>query len=223
MVSIFSHLRLRKTKHNTTNVATIDPQLSIPVFRDINVVHFGLLGTSSWASEFLTGNTGDLGERRHVAGVSAREGTPSIGTPGERVLIGCGIRDGGARDTFTTPIPIYPDIGCYKINRYREIQAANRLQKSLRAGAPAPGAYQMLSGTNRTRAICRFAPNTDWLLVDLEHGNIANDDMHEIVVVTARALDAGTHGILVQMIKTADDGRSAAGYSKSPPRGESGF
>jgi 4-hydroxy-2-oxoheptanedioate aldolase len=65
------------------------------------------------------------------------------------------------------------------------MQAANRLLKALKAGAPALGAWQMLPGTNGTRTICRSAPNIDWLLVDIEHGNVSDDSMHEIVAAAA--------------------------------------
>ncbi|KAL4744482.1 hypothetical protein BDW72DRAFT_208976 [Aspergillus terricola var. indicus] len=122
------------------------------------------------------------------------------------------------------------------------MQAANRLQKALKAGAPAFGAWQMLPGTNLTRTICRSAPNIDWLLVDLEHGNVSDDGMHEIIAAAAacgaspivrvaegqhwmikRTLDAGAHGIMVPMIETVDDARRVVEYSKFPPRGKRGF
>jgi 4-hydroxy-2-oxoheptanedioate aldolase len=43
----------------------------------------------------------------------------------------------------------------------------------------------MLPGTNLTRVMCRSATNMDWLLVDLEHGNISDDSMHEIIATAA--------------------------------------
>ncbi|PLB54901.1 2,4-dihydroxyhept-2-ene-1,7-dioic acid aldolase [Aspergillus steynii IBT 23096] len=122
------------------------------------------------------------------------------------------------------------------------MQAANRLQKALKAGNPAYGAWQMLPGTNLTRTICRSAPNIDWLLVDLEHGNISDDAMHEIVAASAacgvspivrvmeggrsmikRALDSGAHGILVPVIETVEDAKKVVEYSKFPPLGKRGF
>lgn len=122
------------------------------------------------------------------------------------------------------------------------MQAANRLQKALRKGDVSFGAWQMLPGPNLTRTICRSATNIDWLLVDLEHGNISDDGMHEIVAAAAacgvspvvrvieghgwmikRALDAGAHGILVPMIKTVEDARNVVRASKFPPEGERGL
>ncbi|PYH28137.1 HpcH/HpaI aldolase family protein [Aspergillus neoniger CBS 115656] len=122
------------------------------------------------------------------------------------------------------------------------MQAANRLQKALNEGHSAYGAWQMLPGANLTRAICRSASNIDWLLVDLEHGNISDDSMHDIVAAAAacgvspvvqviegqqwmikRALDSGAHGILVPVLESVQDARNIVKYSKFPPLGTRGF
>ncbi|CAG8060811.1 unnamed protein product [Penicillium salamii] len=122
------------------------------------------------------------------------------------------------------------------------MQAANRLQKSLKAGNPAYGGWQMLPGTNLTRVLCRAASNMDWLLVDMEHGNISDDSMHEIVAAAAacavspivrvvdgqpwmikRALDSGAHGILVPVLETVKDAEDVVRSSKFPPMGNRGF
>ena len=51
------------------------------------------------------------------------------------------------------------------------MQAANRLQKALKAGSSVSfGAWQMLPGTNHSRTIARCG--YDWMAVDTEHGNI---------------------------------------------------
>lgn len=100
----------------------------------------------------------------------------------------------------------------------------------------------MLPGPNLTRTICRAAPNIDWLLLDMEHGNISDDSMHEIVAAAAacgvspivrvteggrpmikRALDSGAHGILVPVIDTVEEARKVVEYSKFPPKGKRGF
>jgi len=65
------------------------------------------------------------------------------------------------------------------------MQQVNRLQKSLKEGHPAYGGWQMLPGTNLTRVLCRSATNMDWLLIDIEHGNISDDSMHETVAAVA--------------------------------------
>ncbi|OJJ06565.1 hypothetical protein ASPVEDRAFT_56163 [Aspergillus versicolor CBS 583.65] len=122
------------------------------------------------------------------------------------------------------------------------MQAANRLQQRLKAGQPAYGGWQMLPGTNLTRVLCRSATNIDWLLVDLEHGNISDDSMHEIVAASAacgvspivrvaegqhwmikRALDSGAHGILVPTLETVEEARNVVRASKYPPMGNRGF
>ncbi|GAM82104.1 hypothetical protein ANO11243_000830 [Dothideomycetidae sp. 11243] len=120
------------------------------------------------------------------------------------------------------------------------MQAANRLQKALRAGGPTFGAWQMFPSTNVSRAIARSGP--DWICVDTEHGNIDDGHMHECVAAIAacgvspvvriaanepymvkRALDAGAHGIVVPLLKTAEDARSIVSSAKFPPLGTRGF
>lgn len=100
----------------------------------------------------------------------------------------------------------------------------------------------MLPGANLTRVLCRSAKNMDWLLVDMEHGNISDDSMHDIVAATAacgispivrvvegqrwmikRALDAGAHGILVPVLENVQDAKDIVRYSKFPPIGTRGF
>ncbi|KAL4907785.1 hypothetical protein BDW74DRAFT_148095 [Aspergillus multicolor] len=122
------------------------------------------------------------------------------------------------------------------------MQQANHLQKALNSGSPAFGAWQVLPGSTLTRTICRSAPNISWLLIDLEHGNLHDGDMHDLVAAAAscgvspivrvsdtqhwmikRALDAGAHGILVPMIESVDDAKRVVEYAKFPPRGKRGF
>ena len=119
-----------------------------------------------------------------------------------------------------------------------QMQTANHLLTTLHKSHPSFGAWQMLPGPNLTRTICRSSPNLIWLLVDLEHGNISDDSMHEIVAAAAacavspivrvpegqqwmikRALDSGAHGILVPMLESVQDARDVVRYSKLPPVG----
>lgn len=121
-----------------------------------------------------------------------------------------------------------------------EMQAANRLQKALRAGGPTFGAWQMFPSTNVSRALARSGP--DWICVDTEHGNIDDGNMHECVAAIAacgvspivrivanepwmvkRALDSGAHGIIVPLLNTAEDARSIVKAAKFPPQGTRGF
>ncbi|KAF4549577.1 Hypothetical protein D9617_21g097980 [Elsinoe fawcettii] len=122
----------------------------------------------------------------------------------------------------------------------QSMQIANRFQNALRQGGATFGAWQMLPGTNISRAIARSG--FDWVCVDTEHGNISDDNMHECVAAIAacgvspivrvaaneawmvkRALDAGAHGIIVPLLKTADDARNIVSSAKFPPDGTRGF
>ncbi|TKX23997.1 HpcH/HpaI aldolase-like protein 1 [Elsinoe australis] len=99
---------------------------------------------------------------------------------------------------------------------------------------------RMLPGTNVSRAIARTG--FDWICVDTEHGNISDDSMHECVAAIAacgvspivrvaanepwmvkRALDAGAHGIIVPLLKTAEDAKQIVSSAKFPPDGTRGF
>jgi 2-keto-3-deoxy-L-rhamnonate aldolase RhmA len=81
----------------------------------------------------------------------------------------------------------------------------------------------------------------EWLTVDLEHaaidiqdlsnliGHIQGNGMEALVrvskneeVVIKRAMDAGANGVIVPMVKNADDAKQAVGYVKYPPNGYRG-
>lgn len=98
----------------------------------------------------------------------------------------------------------------------------------------------MLPGSNQARTIARCG--FDWVLVDTEHGNIDDSGMHEAVAAIAacgvspvvriagnegwmvkRALDSGAHGIIVPLLRNADDARKLVQSAKFPPAGQRGF
>lgn len=98
----------------------------------------------------------------------------------------------------------------------------------------------MLPGSHLSRVMSRCG--FDWILVDCEHGNIADAEMHESVSAIAstgvspivripgnegwmvkRVLDAGAHGVLVPLLYTADDARRLVQTAKFPPQGQRGF
>lgn len=98
----------------------------------------------------------------------------------------------------------------------------------------------MLPGANHARFMARTG--YDWILVDTEHGNIADWQMHEAVAAIAaegvspivriaanegwmvkRALDTGAHGVVVPLLYTADDARRLVESAKFPPVGRRGF
>ncbi|KAF2638162.1 Phosphoenolpyruvate/pyruvate domain-containing protein [Massarina eburnea CBS 473.64] len=120
------------------------------------------------------------------------------------------------------------------------LQEASRVFKAFKKGGPSFGGWQMLPGTNQSRAIARSG--VDWICVDCEHGNIDDGQMHEAVAAIAatgvsplvriaaneawmvkRALDAGAHGIVVPLIYTVDDAKRLVSSTKFPPEGHRGF
>ncbi|KAL4884844.1 Pyruvate/Phosphoenolpyruvate kinase-like domain-containing protein [Aspergillus karnatakaensis] len=112
------------------------------------------------------------------------------------------------------------------------MQSANRLLRTLKTDTPAYGGWQMLPGTNLTRTLCRSSPYISWLLVDLEHGNISDDGMHEIVAAAAACgvspivrvpEDSGAHGILVPVVESVGDVEKVVRASRFPPKGNRGF
>ncbi|KFY27768.1 hypothetical protein V493_03324 [Pseudogymnoascus sp. VKM F-4281 (FW-2241)] len=117
---------------------------------------------------------------------------------------------------------------------------ANRLKKVLDSGDKAWGHWQTIAGTNISRALANSG--VDWVLVDCEHGNIADAAMHESVGAIAatgvspivripdnqgwlvkRALDCGAHGVLVPLLNTVGDAERLVSSAKFPPQGVRGF
>ncbi|KAL4990327.1 Pyruvate/Phosphoenolpyruvate kinase-like domain-containing protein [Aspergillus falconensis] len=115
-----------------------------------------------------------------------------------------------------------------------------RLQASLsRAAAreaPSIGQWLEFPGYQLARTVA--ALSEDWVLIDCEHGAITDAEMHlqvaaissancsPIVRIPAsepwmmkRALDAGTHGIMVPMCETAEQARTIVSGCKYPPAG----
>ena len=81
----------------------------------------------------------------------------------------------------------------------------------------------------------------DGIIIDCEHGHISDDAMHNSVAaisalgvspiirvrgpahdILKRALDTGTHGIMVPQINTAEEARQVVASSKFPPYGVRG-
>ncbi|QDS69012.1 hypothetical protein FKW77_009519 [Venturia effusa] len=128
------------------------------------------------------------------------------------------------------------------------MQASNYLSNALQEKRPAFGAWQSADGTvakmipgpnvSRQLARCGF----EWILIDMEHGNIDDAAMHDAVAaigacgvspivriaanegwMVKRALDAGAHGILVPLLRTAEEAASLVASAKFPPMGIRGF
>ncbi|KAL7621983.1 hypothetical protein AAE478_007484 [Parahypoxylon ruwenzoriense] len=120
------------------------------------------------------------------------------------------------------------------------MQASNRLKVSFLEGKQSFGAWQMLPGANISRLLARSG--VDWVLIDCEHGNIDDGEMHDAVPAIAavgvsplvrladmqgwvvkRALDSGAHGILVPLVRTVEEARQLVQDAKFPPKGRRGF
>ncbi|KOS20167.1 4-hydroxy-2-oxo-heptane-1 [Escovopsis weberi] len=89
------------------------------------------------------------------------------------------------------------------------LKKANQLMAAFHAGRPSIGAWQMLPGSNVSRVLARSG--VDWVLVDLEHGNIGG------------ALDCGAHGVLIPLLRTTDEARQVVQSAKFPPKGRRGY
>ncbi|KAM0276417.1 hypothetical protein ACHAQH_006769 [Verticillium albo-atrum] len=122
------------------------------------------------------------------------------------------------------------------------MQAANKLKSIFTKGAGASlGVWQMIPGANVSRALAK-SPGVDWVMVDCEHGNIDDGAMHDAVPAIAaagvspivripdiqaslvkRALDCGAHGVLVPLLRTAQEAKDLVQAAKFPPWGRRGF
>ncbi|ETN41504.1 uncharacterized protein HMPREF1541_03440 [Cyphellophora europaea CBS 101466] len=121
------------------------------------------------------------------------------------------------------------------------MQKANTLLRKLNTDqGHSFGAWQTFAGAHLARTLSRTG--VDWVLIDCEHGNIGDNEMHDAVHAVAscgaspivripenqgwmvkRALDAGAHGILVPMLHSVDDAKKVVQSAKFPPRGKRGF
>ncbi|KAF4541622.1 uncharacterized protein LTHEOB_8617 [Lasiodiplodia theobromae] len=102
------------------------------------------------------------------------------------------------------------------------MQAANRFQKALKKGGTTFGAWQMLPGSNLSRAIA--SADMDWICLDMEHGNIDDGQMHECVAAVAGCGVSPVVRIAANetwMVK--HDARKLVSSAKFPPQGKRGF
>ncbi|KAF5393931.1 hypothetical protein D9757_000336 [Collybiopsis confluens] len=98
---------------------------------------------------------------------------------------------------------------------------------------PVVGSWLMLPGANLARMVAKMG--YDFVLIDCEHGNIADAEMHASVGAIAaqgvspmvriaapenwivkRTLDTGAHGLLCPMMSTAEEARTLVSYAKFP-------
>src|SRR5579871_3912697 len=100
------------------------------------------------------------------------------------------------------------------------METANRFLRELRSSKLTLGVWQMFSSPAVSRMIAHV-PDVSWVLIDQEHGNVSDSEMHECIANIApygvsplvrvpdcqrwmikRALDAGAHGIMVPLLST---------------------
>jgi len=113
---------------------------------------------------------------------------------------------------------------------------SNPIKQKLRSGQPTFGTWLSLGNLHATRVLARLG--FDWLTLDMEHAAI---DWSQAAVIFAavadaggvplvrvpegdhycikRALDAGAWGIVVPMVETVDQARTAIAAAKYPPLG----
>lgn len=102
------------------------------------------------------------------------------------------------------------------------------------------GCWQTLPGAFVTTALTQTG--IKWILLDCEHGALSDADMRLSIPMAVSqgvspivripelsrswvkyALDSGAHGIMLPMINTAEDARTAVRWAKFPPQGERRF
>ncbi|KAI1392695.1 Pyruvate/Phosphoenolpyruvate kinase-like domain-containing protein [Hypoxylon trugodes] len=99
--------------------------------------------------------------------------------------------------------------------------------------------FMTLKGVRTAQIVAQTG--VDAVIIDCEHGNISDADMHDMVAavsglgvspvvripgqdgtVIKRALDTGAHAILVPMVNTAQEAESVVRLGKFPPAGVRG-
>ncbi|CAK9783878.1 unnamed protein product [Cutaneotrichosporon oleaginosum] len=122
------------------------------------------------------------------------------------------------------------------------MQARMTLKNALKNGEKGMGFWLTFPGPSVVRSILSSVRGFNWVLIDGEHGQIAERDYYELVNAVAqygatpvvripvadealvkRALDAGAHGIMTPMCHSAADARAVVAWNKYPPRGTRGF
>jgi len=116
----------------------------------------------------------------------------------------------------------------------------NKFRRALLERVPTFGAWQQLGHPGVTEILANIG--FDWICIDLEHGAIDLETMtnlfrtmeaYDCVPVARlplndpvwihRTLDAGAQGLIIPMIKTAEEAEAAVSEAKFPPRGRRGF
>ncbi|OAA68525.1 Pyruvate/Phosphoenolpyruvate kinase [Niveomyces insectorum RCEF 264] len=115
------------------------------------------------------------------------------------------------------------------------------LRRALAEGRPALGVQMVMPSAHVARVVASV-PGLTYVLIDLEHGGLADSEMHAAIHAIApfgvspivrlpsgepwmikRALDAGAHGIAIPMVSTPEEAAAVASAARFPPRGTRGF
>jgi 4-hydroxy-2-oxoheptanedioate aldolase len=120
-----------------------------------------------------------------------------------------------------------------------ELNPNLRVLNALRSNAKPVLTFMGLPSLRTAQVVA--ATGLDGIIIDCEHGNISDDNMHVATSAIAamgvsplvrlrmthgdlikRALDAGAHGIVVPQVNTAEEARSVVEASRFPPLGRRG-
>jgi 2-keto-3-deoxy-L-rhamnonate aldolase RhmA len=120
------------------------------------------------------------------------------------------------------------------------VESANRFREKIGSGGVCLGAAVSFSDPTASEILC--GAGLDFLWIDMEHSALSLDAVqehimaaelhgaaalvrvpsHEPVVIT-QVLDFGASGIIVPMVRTADEARAAVAATRYPPRGVRGW
>ncbi|KAK7923125.1 hypothetical protein PG985_007196 [Apiospora marii] len=117
------------------------------------------------------------------------------------------------------------------------LQGCKAREALAKSGGASLGLWQTFPGANISRTLAR-ADGIDWVMVDCEHGNIDGLDDQAYVMSNQEqkvgfsgsnservpgALDAGAHGILIPLLRSAEEARKIVTAAKFPPVGQRGL
>lgn len=117
---------------------------------------------------------------------------------------------------------------------------SNPLRRKLKSGGPTTGLWATLESATVTEVAAELG--VDWVCVDMEHGSLGYRDVVDhlraakgsdlaviVRVPTAsvdtikRALDLGAHGVLLPLIREADELAEAFSHARYPTSGKRGL
>lgn len=118
----------------------------------------------------------------------------------------------------------------------------NRVRRRLKMGQPTLGCFLGLGSPSVAELLA--SAGMDWLIIETEHNAVDASDVERMLraidaagtgtvpivrvpsqdpVPIQKALDIGAQGVLVPMIKTAEEARAVVAATRYPPEGSRGF